>query len=210
MKTLNTTVRRAGRRIGVNEEATFDERRRMILHAAAKAFNENGIKNTSLDDVAATLGVSKPALYHYVSCKNEMIQQCLVIAAEESLQLFDDANKQPGTGLEKLRFMLKSWANFITTDFGRTIVLIRTNTLDEESQQDLRLAHRAILQRVENLVKEGIDDGSIRPCNTTVTTLAMMGMFNSLAHWHRESGELNVEEIVSELLDSLENGIAKN
>jgi len=41
-----------------------------VIRAAAHAFNHKGYHNTSLDDIAAALEVTKPTVYYYVSNKS--------------------------------------------------------------------------------------------------------------------------------------------
>ena len=48
-------------------------KREAVLRAAASAFNRRGYANTSLDDIAAMLGVSKPTLYQYFGSKQEIL-----------------------------------------------------------------------------------------------------------------------------------------
>jgi AcrR family transcriptional regulator len=47
-----------------------------VICAAAKAFNARGYHNTSLDDVAAALGVTKPTVYYYVANKEQLLFEC--------------------------------------------------------------------------------------------------------------------------------------
>ncbi len=60
--------RRARREHGVKREA--------VIRAAAAAFNARGYHNTSLDDVAAALGVTKPTIYYYVANKEQLLFEC--------------------------------------------------------------------------------------------------------------------------------------
>lgn len=57
-----------------------DEQRRRkreaVLRVAASAFNRRGFANTSMDDVASVLGVSKPTLYQYFKSKQELLYAC--------------------------------------------------------------------------------------------------------------------------------------
>src|SRR3546814_2246117 len=47
------------------------EKRQAVLVAAVRMFNERGFHATSLDDVAASLGVTKPVIYHYLGNRSE-------------------------------------------------------------------------------------------------------------------------------------------
>ena len=50
--------------------------------AAARAFNEHGFHNTSLDDIAAALEVTKPTIYYYVTNKEQLLFECFVAGLE--------------------------------------------------------------------------------------------------------------------------------
>ncbi len=210
MSTSGEAVRRSARRIGVENGANFDERREIVLREATRAFNERGVQNTSLDDVATRIGVTKPALYHYVASKDEMISQCLTVALNDYRELLDEADDMDCSGIEKLRFVFEGWAAIAATDFGRAILTIDSRVLAEESRRTHDEAHRVLLRRVEKLIQDGIGDGSVRECNTRVITLSLVGLFNSTASWFRAEGPLSVEQAAREMLILMENGLATN
>jgi TetR/AcrR family transcriptional regulator len=51
----------------------YDDQRDLILAQAADLFARQGYAGTSMNEVAAACGVSKPALYHYVRDKHELL-----------------------------------------------------------------------------------------------------------------------------------------
>src|SRR4051812_12882377 len=51
-------------------------KRDAVILAAARAFRERGYHNTSLDDLAASLRVTKPTLYLYVPGKEAILFEC--------------------------------------------------------------------------------------------------------------------------------------
>src|SRR2546421_12369540 len=53
-------------------------KREAVIRAAAHAFNRKGYHNTSLDDIAAALEVTKPTVYYYVTSKEQLLFQCFV------------------------------------------------------------------------------------------------------------------------------------
>ena len=53
-----------------------------LYHAAAQAFLKNGYHGTTLDDIAAALGVKKATLYYYVRNKQELLVQCHMAASD--------------------------------------------------------------------------------------------------------------------------------
>ena len=57
-------------------------KRDAVIRAAARAFNEQGFHNTSLDDIAAALEVTKPTIYYYVTNKEQLLFECFVAGLE--------------------------------------------------------------------------------------------------------------------------------
>src|SRR3546814_7754938 len=53
------------------------EKREAVLKAAVEMFNARGFHATSLDDLAASLGISKPTIYHYLGNKDQVLLECL-------------------------------------------------------------------------------------------------------------------------------------
>jgi AcrR family transcriptional regulator len=208
MAASKEATRRAARRIGVDQGANFDQRREIILREAARTFNEKGVQNTSIDDIARRLNVSKPALYHYVSSKDKMLRLCMSMALANYDKMLTKAEALDGTGLDRLRCLFGLWAADAVTDFGRAIVLIDSNALTPESRKSHLEANRIILHRIEGLVKEGVNDRSISQCNSAVTTLTLLGMFNSPAKWFRADGALSLDETVAEMIKMMEKALA--
>jgi AcrR family transcriptional regulator len=58
-------------------------RRRQVLAVAERLFVERGYAATSMDDVAAGAGVSKPIVYGLVGSKEQVFEACMARAAEE-------------------------------------------------------------------------------------------------------------------------------
>jgi AcrR family transcriptional regulator len=76
---------------GVREEdlaggTRADEQRRRILAAAVAVFSRQGYRATSMNDVAAGVGLSKPALYHYVRTKQDLLVRVYEEVLDESLR----------------------------------------------------------------------------------------------------------------------------
>jgi hypothetical protein len=88
------------------------------------------------------------------------------------------------------------------------MVLINLNSLNEESREFYLEAQRSVLRRTEQLIEEGVADGSIRPCNTGVLALGIIGLFSSPAKWFREDGPLTLKDAIEELLSLMANGIS--
>jgi len=101
-----------------------DAKRDAVVRAAAKLFTTRGFKGTSLDDIAASLGVTKPTLYHYVANKEEILFAC-VQRGLDALRAGIDETRQSGVdGRERLRAVLRHFAAIVTSDFGLCVIRV--------------------------------------------------------------------------------------
>jgi AcrR family transcriptional regulator len=66
-------------------------REREILAAAERIFGERGYQGTSMDDVAAQVGVSKPLIYQYYGSKDGLFLACLARLRGQLLDAVSDA-----------------------------------------------------------------------------------------------------------------------
>src|ERR1700755_999656 len=86
-----------------------EQKREAVLRAAVRMFNAQGFHQTSLDDVAASLGVSKPTIYHYLGNKDQVLFECVTRGMEQLREAVDTARAQPGTGLDRLGAFLRRY-----------------------------------------------------------------------------------------------------
>src|SRR6476469_11261774 len=76
-------------------------KREAVILAAARAFRERGYHNTSLDDLAASLKVTKPTLYLYVPNKEAILFECFKAGLDLLLQTLDECERAGGPARER-------------------------------------------------------------------------------------------------------------
>ena len=58
-------------------EPQRSDKKDAVLLAGARLFTRQGFQGTSLDDIAKSLGVTKPTLYYYIANKEEILIECV-------------------------------------------------------------------------------------------------------------------------------------
>lgn len=104
-----------------NEELKNDKEKR-LLETAFKLFTENGIKNTSIQDIVDNANVAKGTFYLYFKDKYEIRD---ILIAKKSRKLFNDA-------ISSLR------SNYIS-NFSDQIIFVVNYVIDELSKNPLLL-----------------------------------------------------------------------
>jgi AcrR family transcriptional regulator len=183
-------------------------KREAVLLAAAKAFNESGFHKTSLDDVAARLFVTKPTLYYYVKNKDELLFECV----RRGLQMLETAAAQISdpdkTGLEQLISLMRVYAEIVTTDFGKCVILAGDDVLPAASRKKVRAVKAKVDLQFREFIEHGIKDGSIAPCDAKLAAFAVAGALSWIARWHDSAGPLSPEAIATHFIGVLVNGLA--
>jgi AcrR family transcriptional regulator len=68
--------------------ASETEIRQRIIAAARECFTRYGPRRTTMEDVAAAAGIARPALYRYVSSRDEIIESVILQRVEELAEGF--------------------------------------------------------------------------------------------------------------------------
>lgn len=185
-----------------------EEKRMALLHAAAEMFNAQGFHATSLDDVAASLGISKPTIYHYLGNKEQVLFECLTIGLDQLFTAADKARTEIGTGMDRLRIFLTNYFFINIDDFGRCVILSGDDTLSSEGVKNLRAMKRRVDTALRALIIEGIDDGSITAVDPKITAFTLAGAMAWPARWYSKTGPTPPDAMAAQIVDSLMMGLA--
>ena len=178
-------------------------KRQALLLAAVSMFNERGFQATSLDDVAASLGVTKPVIYHYLGNKDQVLFECVKIGLDQLREAADRVRRTPGTGFSRLQIFLRHYAEINMDAFGRCIVRTAEEALSPESRKRFRALKREIDMAMRDLIAEGVADGSVRSSDVRLTAFTLAGALNWPARWYREDGAMSREDIAARMVDIL-------
>jgi AcrR family transcriptional regulator len=184
---------------GTNREA--------VLQTAAQLFLEKSYGRTSLNDVADRLNITKPALYHYFRNKEEILLACYRLGCGLIDEILNDIAAHCGTGLEKVEAFIYSYANVMTVNFGRCVMRLDDGDLSSEAFAEVRNYKRKIDRRLRSFVQEGIDDGSIVPCDPKIAAFSIAGAVNWICRWYEPDGPLPAEEIATQFARTLTQGL---
>ena len=182
-------------------------KREAVIRAAAHAFNHKGYHNTSLDDIAAALAVSKPTVYYYVNNKEQLLFECFLAGVEQIRAALRDARSQVAPGRERLNAVLRDYAQAMASEFGWCMVRVEHQDLSPVMSAQIKAMKSEIDQGIRRLIREGIQDGSIHPCDPKMAAFALAGSLNWIAHWYRENQSMSAAEIAEAFITVFDNGL---
>ena len=185
-----------------------DEKREAVLRTAVQLFLEQGYHRATLNEVAERLNITKPALYNYFRSKEEILFECWAIGQERVDDFIATINAGGGSGLAKLRKLVRAYAEVMATDFGASLVRFDPRDLTDKNSRIVRAAKRGIDRTFRKYIAEGIADGSTKPCDPKMTAFAIAGSLNWIGHWFRPDGALSAEAIARDFAVRLTEGLA--
>jgi AcrR family transcriptional regulator len=184
-------------------------RKQRILDTAARVFHQKGYRTATLDDVAQELGLTKAALYHYFSSKEDLLSAIYIQALEN---FFAKAYEIGALGLpprEKLRLLVRNHIQGIIIENLPMFAVFfsEENQLPEKDFQRIRLEKRKYTQVVVDIIEEGIAGGAFRKLDSTLMAHGIIGMCNWIYKWYRPDRAGHGPEAIADLfLELLEMG----
>lgn len=179
-------------------------KREALMREAAASFNRRGFHATSLEELAANLGVTKAALYYYFPNKHKVLLACFESAMEAAFRGLERAKREGSNGREKLRLALKYYLESMIDELSCGVILTEEHAVPPEDLVD-HLRERDRYERtMRALVAEGIKDGSIVPCDPKLVTFTMLGAIHWVTKWFSHSGLWSgpqLAEAMTQLLD---------
>lgn len=185
-----------------------DEKRDAVLRMAVQVFLEQGYHRATLNDVAERLNITKPALYNYFRGKDEILFECWAVGQERVDDCIAAIDAGGGSGLDKLRKLVRAYGEMMATDFGASLVRFDERDLSEKNSKTVRAAKRSIDATFRNYIVDGIADGSVKPCDAKLAAFAIAGSLNWIGHWYRHDGALSPQAVADEFTLRLTEGLA--
>jgi len=182
-------------------------KRDAVVRTAARAFAEHGFHNTSLDDIAKALDVTKPTIYYYVTNKEQLLFQCFVTGLEPIRTALRAVKAAKDPARERLNTVLRQYAQSVASDFGWCMVIAEHQDLSASMSEHIRALKVEIDQGIRRLLREGVKDGSIQSCDVKMTAFALAGALNWIAHWYRANQGMTAGEIADAFVTIFEEGL---
>jgi AcrR family transcriptional regulator len=178
-----------------------------LLAVAVTVFNERGYDGTSMEDLAAGLGISKSSIYHHVSGKSELLR----LASDRALDALTAVTTEPdavqGPAIDRLEYLIRRSVEVLVAELPYVTLLLRVrgNTPVERRVLSRRRELDALMSR---LVQEAAHQGGLRPgLDAALTSRLIFGTVNSVIEWYRPTrgpaAQPLADAVVAVVLDGL-------
>lgn len=173
--------------------ARFDRRADELVAGAARQFARGGYDQTTMAELAASLGLATGALYHYFGAKEQLLRaicdQLMEPLLERARALLADDTAAPA---ERLRALVRVWVTHVCDHRDHMLVFQQERHVIESGERwrSVRASRKAFERLVADALAE-LDS----PADGPLALLALLGMVNHTAQWYRPRGPLAPEQI---------------
>jgi AcrR family transcriptional regulator len=171
-------------------------KRERILEEAVSLFYARGFTGTTLDDIAAELGVTKPFIYTHFKSKNELLAAVCLPTIERSVAAIENADRTEGTPTDKLRLAIADFTRVILERQANIAIFFREEkNLAPEALAEIIQAQKRFDRLLSKLLTDGVETGEFDIPDVSLAALAIGGMISWSYTWHRPNGRLPVDEL---------------
>jgi len=103
--------------------------------------------------------------------------------------------------------VVRGYAEAVASEYGWCMVRAHEHDLGNDLGRQINALKSEIDQGIRRLLREGVADGSIGPCDPKIAAFAMAGALNWIAHWYRENQPLTAAEVGDAFVKFFGNGL---
>jgi len=187
--------------------AAYDDQREAILAQAAALFARQGYTATSMNQVAAACGISKPTLYHYVRDKHELLLLVAQAHIDRLQAVVAEVEAQALSPRERLQALIERFVlAYADAQHEHRVLTEDVKFLDESARQRVLDGERRVVAAFARAVVE------LRPelagaSLATPLTMLLFGMINWMFTWLKPGGALSHAAMAPVVVDLFLGGL---
>jgi TetR/AcrR family transcriptional regulator len=151
--------------------------RSLLLTSALKLFNQKGYAGTTVREIVAEAGVTKPVLYYYFGSKEGVYLELLKVPFRKFDELLADFHREGSSASEKLMALCESSFQLFyeNIETAKLMNAIYYGPPQGAPFFDFEAYHVRLLNEIRQLVEEGIETGEFRKLDVNDMMLAIIG-----------------------------------
>jgi AcrR family transcriptional regulator len=187
---------------------TGKERRQQLLDVGRRLFAERGLDGTSVEEIAARAGVSKPVVYEHFGSKEGLYAVVVdrevdrfLTMANRLLEGPDTREKFEGAAVELLRYIQEN------TDGFR--ILVRDSPPAGTGSGTFGSLIADIAGQVEYILADLLAARGYDPASAPMYAQMLVGMVTFTGQWWLDARKPNLEEVAAHLVNLAWNGLSQ-
>jgi AcrR family transcriptional regulator len=184
--------------------------RETILAEAKKRFSAKGYRGTTLGDLTASFGVSRPSIYYYFKSKVDLLSELHNHGYTAAVRRFDEIFAAEMPTREKLRRVLEVHARNLAEDAAlHKIFFLDISQMPEKVIRDVRKKRREYTDKVIAIYRQGVAEGIFKDIDPELVVYLLLGACNWVTMWYSPTKSVTPDTVVDTLMTLLCEGYEK-
>lgn len=190
-----------------NHKATsvWDEvaelKREKILQSAVDLFYTNGYLQTTMDEIAESIGATKPFVYSHYANKAELLSEIARRTLREWLGVTTQVSEKSLPPTEALSLATHEFTMIVLGMYKLVSIYFREQlNLPKEVAVEIAKMRREIDGQVRTILSDGRKDGVFEFDDLAVASQVVTGMVSYVFAWYREPSRLAKDAICSQMV----------
>lgn len=189
----------------------MNKTKRKIFEASMKLFAEKGYDATSIEEITATVGVAKGTLYYHFTSKEEIFNFLI----EEGMKLLHNSmeikTSKLSNSIDKIKAIILIQIKIVAKYENLITILLNQFWGTEERNQKCKQHIFEYIEKIEKIVKDGIEKKEIKEGNPQVIASEIYGLIcSSLVYKAKLKNELEIMKLYYEFERTLVEGLKAN
>lgn len=195
----------------ISTDRTKAQRQR-VIEKAAELFAKKGFHETTVEDIAKALNLTKGSVYYYIPSKQDILYQLHAQAHQRLLDRVRSAVEAHDTPDVVLRKIITSQIEHNLSEVGGLAILAILRTWPSLAGRlrakivKMRDKHEALVRQT---IQDGIDQGLFIDCDNTLAGFAVLAVVNHIPQWYKHGGRFRKEDIADFYADLLLRGLTR-
>lgn len=192
------------------QAADYDQRREEIVVQAARLYAKHGFLGASVSDLAAACEVSKSAIYHYYTSKEDILFDVM----RSHISALDDAAREvradAGDAARQLRALAHAFMGLYVGAADRHKVLL--NDLDHlpaPRRAEIVSIQRGLIGAVEAIMLQIEPRLAEKPGGARAAAMLFFGMINWTHTWFDPAGAVSADALADMTVDLTLSGLGR-
>lgn len=185
-------------------------RRIEIVRRATELFEKQGVKQTSIEDIAKAVGIKREGIYYYFKNRREILLEVILPSSIELSRNMGNILRSDMTSVEKLHAAIEAHLHRYDPGYLEMTVALREDHFFKKDEKlgELRRVWKDYTKGWETLIGSGQKNGEFAAnVDPKVMAFGILGMCNWLARWFDPSKKITIEEIIESYSEVLTNGL---
>ena len=169
-----------------------------FLRKATSLINQYGYRGASVDRISAELNVTKGAFYHHNETLDELVVACFEHSFACVREAQDAALVGQSDGITRIAASAVALVRQQMLDNGTLLRTAALTCVGPELRRRMNVEMSRLTLRFDNMLNDGLIDGSVRPCNLRIAaemTTAMINSSEELGRWVASAALDNAAEL---------------